>query len=114
MVATLRVCGLLTVNDLPALGYYCAAYARWAEAEEQLKTTPRIFKTPNNHVMPSPWLTISRQNAELATKLLAEFGMTPASRVRVGGTPIPPPEGEDGKKTTVEAGKFTGLVGRPN
>ena len=32
------------------------AYARWVEAEEKLKETPALLKTPSGYVQQSPWV----------------------------------------------------------
>lgn len=42
--------GVLTLADRAALAAYCQAYARWVEAEEKLKETPRLLKTPSGYV----------------------------------------------------------------
>lgn len=76
--------GVLTVVDRAALAAYCQCYAKWVEAERKLKETPPLLKTPSGHVQPSPWVAIANKQLELMGRYMAELGMTPASRSRVG------------------------------
>jgi P27 family predicted phage terminase small subunit len=84
--------GVLTLIDRAALAAYCAAYSRWVEAEEKLKETPTLYKTPSGYVQQSPWLGIANKQMELMGRYMTELGMTPAarSRVAVGTTPPTP------------------------
>jgi P27 family predicted phage terminase small subunit len=82
--------GVLTLVDRAALAAYCQAYGRWVEAEEKLKETPVLLKTPSGYVQQSPWLSVANKQLELMGRYMAELGMTPASRSRVttqGGAP---------------------------
>jgi P27 family predicted phage terminase small subunit len=81
---TLHDMGVLTTIDRAALAAYCQAYARWVEAEERLKETPSLFKTPSGYVQQSPWLAIANKQLELMGRYMTELGMTPAARSRVG------------------------------
>ena len=75
--------GVLTLIDRAALAAYCQAYGRWVEAEERLRETPMLFKTPSGYVQQSPWLGIANKQLELMGRYMTELGMTPASRSRV-------------------------------
>jgi P27 family predicted phage terminase small subunit len=75
--------GVLTLVDRAALAAYCQAYGRWVEAEEKLKETPVLLKTPSGYVQQSPWLSVANKQLELMGRYMAELGMTPASRSRV-------------------------------
>jgi P27 family predicted phage terminase small subunit len=75
--------GVLTLVDRAALAAYCQAYGRWVEAEEKLKETPVMLKTPSGYVQQSPWLSVSNKQLELMGRYMAELGITPASRSRV-------------------------------
>jgi P27 family predicted phage terminase small subunit len=99
--------GVLTLVDRAALAAYCQAYGLWVEAEEKLKETPVMLKTPSGYVQQSPWLSVSNKQLELMGRYMAELGITPASRARVASV-LPPEqqlptlikvifEGEDGK-----------------
>jgi P27 family predicted phage terminase small subunit len=75
--------GVLTAVDRAALAAYCQAYGRWVEAEEKLKETPALYKTPSGYVQQSPWMGIANKQLELMGRYMVELGMTPASRSRV-------------------------------
>lgn len=83
VAGTLHEMGVLTVVDRAGLAAYCQAYGRWVEAEEKLKETPALVKTPSGYVQQSPWLTVANKQLELMGRYMTEFGMTPASRSRV-------------------------------
>ena len=85
VVGILHDMGVLTAIDRAALAAYCQAYGRWVEAEEKLKETPVLFKTPSGYVQQSPWLGIANKQLELMGRYMVELGMTPASRSRVMG-----------------------------
>ncbi len=80
---TLHEMGVLTTIDRAALAAYCQAYGRWVEAEEKMKETPTMLKTPSGYVQQSPWLPVANKQLELMGRYMAELGMTPASRSRV-------------------------------
>jgi P27 family predicted phage terminase small subunit len=83
VAGTLHGMGVLTVVDRAALAAYCVAYGRWVEAEEKLRDTPALVKTPSGYVQQSPWLAVANKQLELMARYMTEFGMTPASRSRV-------------------------------
>ena len=75
---------LLSKADRAALAAYCTAYARWVEAEEQVRKYGTIVKSPEKGFpMKSPYLTIADQSLETMRKFLIEFGLTPSSRSRI-------------------------------
>lgn len=88
---------VLTLADRAALAAYCQAWARWVEAEEQLAKTPRLLKTPSGYVQQSPWLSVANRQMELMGRFMAELGLTPAARARVGAGLADP-----GKAETIE------------
>ncbi|MBI2859182.1 MAG: phage terminase small subunit P27 family [Chloroflexi bacterium] len=69
--------------DVTALAAYCVAYVRWMEAEDRIREHGLLLIAPNGRLMPSPYLSIANKALDQITKLLAEFGMTPASRTRL-------------------------------
>lgn len=83
LVETLVSMGVITVVDRAVLAAYCQAYGRWVEAEEKLKETPLLIKTPSGYVQQSPWLGIANRQMELMGRYMAEIGLTPASRSRI-------------------------------
>jgi P27 family predicted phage terminase small subunit len=84
--------GVLTLADRAALAAYCQAWGRWVEAEEKLKDTPPLLKTPSGYVQQSPWLTIANKQLELMARYMSELGLTPASRSRLS---VPAGQGTD-------------------
>ena len=78
--------GVLSTVDRGALAAYCQSYARWVEAEEQLKKTPALLKTPSGYVQQSPWLSVANKQLELMGRYMVELGITPSSRSRVATT----------------------------
>lgn len=90
--------GVLTLIDRAALAAYCQAWGRWVEAEERLRDTPALIRTPSGHVQQSPWLGVAHRQLELMGRYMVELGMTPASRSRVTVQPRPaePRPGETG------------------
>jgi P27 family predicted phage terminase small subunit len=79
----LQRAGVLTSFDRAALAAYCQAWGRWVEAEERLRETPPLVKTPSGYVQQSPWLTIAHKQLELMGRYMVELGLTPAARSRV-------------------------------
>ncbi len=87
----LQRAGVLTGFDRAAFAAYFQAYGRWVEAEERLKETPALYKTPSGYVQQSPWLTIANKQLELMGRYMVELGLTPAARSRVmSDSPIRP------------------------
>ena len=83
-----RVCeelhriGLLTLVDRAALAGYCQAWARWVEAEEQLKRG-LLVRAKNGTPMQNHYLPIANKALAQILSFAAEFGMTPSARSRV-------------------------------
>ena len=76
--------GILTVADRAAFAAYCQAYALWAEATRKLQETPRLIKAPSGYVQQSPWIAIANKQMELMGRFMAELGITPTARARIG------------------------------
>lgn len=81
----LHQAGLLTNVDRGALAGYCAAYARWAEAERELKKPgiQWIIETDKGNLVQNPLIGIANKSMILMLKFATEFGMTPSARSRV-------------------------------
>jgi P27 family predicted phage terminase small subunit len=75
--------GLLTKLDTRALEGYCVNYGRWVEAEEEIRRTGTVIRSPNGQPTISPYVRVSSDSYQAWTKALIEFGMTPSSRSRV-------------------------------
>jgi P27 family predicted phage terminase small subunit len=82
--------GILTDLDRPGLAAYCASWAQWLEAQEELKKGV-IFKAPKTgYPMVSPWVFIASAAAKQMHRFLTEFGLSPASRTRIKGSAAGP------------------------
>jgi P27 family predicted phage terminase small subunit len=83
IVPELTAIGILSSADRTQLAIYCAAYARWVEAEEMLQWHGAMMKSPNGHPMQSPYLHTAHKEQEIILRIASEFGFTPASRSRI-------------------------------
>ncbi len=88
--------GLLTEIDGDALGAYCQLYADWVRLENeiredksdiQLKHTIDAAGNEFLEMKPNPRIVMKRETLKLMKSFLAEFGMTPSSRSRIGVQP---------------------------
>ena len=83
--------GLLTNVDRAALAAYCAAYARWADAEKQIQKFGAVIKSPKSGFpIPNPYVTIANTSMDHMRKYMVEFGLTPSSRSRLQVEPVKP------------------------
>jgi P27 family predicted phage terminase small subunit len=83
LATPLHEAGILTLADRGALAAYCQAWARWVEAEEKLKTTPILIRSPSGYAQQSPWLSIANKQLELMGRYMSELGLTPVARERL-------------------------------
>jgi P27 family predicted phage terminase small subunit len=83
MAPLLYDAGLLTKIDVTALATYCQCYARWCEAEEEIRRTGTVIKTTKGQPMLSPFLKVANIALQQLMRMLVEFGMSPSSRSRV-------------------------------
>ena len=86
--------GLISDLDLAAFAAYCTAYGRWVEAEQSLKDFGVMLKSPNGFPIQSPYLAVANRAMEQMRSLLADFGMSPASRTRVSAVAAEPEDDE--------------------
>jgi P27 family predicted phage terminase small subunit len=84
----LAVLGLLTNIDRTALALYCQSWGRWIEAETAFRQYGLMVKSPSGFPMQSPYLAVANKSMEQMRQLLTEFGMSPASRTRLGVNPV--------------------------
>lgn len=84
IVPDLDAMGVLTRVDRSALAAYCATWSRWRDAEEKLqKFGPVLKPTASGYLPQSPFVALARTYLEEMTRLMREFGLTPASRSRL-------------------------------
>jgi P27 family predicted phage terminase small subunit len=92
VIVTLDQLGLVTTLDRAALAGYCQAWSRWVDAEMKLREYGAVLKSPTKGVpLLSPYLTIANRALEQMRQFLSEFGMSPASRTRIGTDEPPAP-----------------------
>ena len=82
----LAAVGRLTALDRASLAVYCVAYAAWLEAVAALQQYGTMMKSPNDYPIQSPYVSVANKNAELMLRIAADFGLTPASRMRMQGS----------------------------
>lgn len=83
--------GLLSGLDRAALGAYCQAYGRWAQAERALaKMTNQadglIIKTISGNMIQNPLVGVANKAMSDMMRYAAEFGMTPSARSRISAS----------------------------
>jgi P27 family predicted phage terminase small subunit len=84
--------GLLTVLDRAVLAMYCQAWGHWLAAERALRAMAErdpagrglLVKTANGNAIQNPLVGIANTEARMMISCGTEFGMTPASRSRIG------------------------------
>lgn len=87
---------VLTEADRTALAAYAHEFAAWREAENKATTLGAvIFSEKTGAPYLNPWRNIASNHFKNMVKLMAEFGLTPASRARIEAQP------EDEKKLTL-------------
>ncbi len=91
----LHACGLLTAVDRAALGMYCAAYGRWADAERKVQDLGVVILSPNKFPIHSPFLAVANKAMDQMIRLLSELGLSPAARTRIEVVPPNPTDAED-------------------
>ena len=75
--------GILDEIDGAALANYCQIWERMIEAEEKLRQTGMIVKSPKGYPMQSPYLQVINKCLEQIKFYLSVFGMTPSDRTRL-------------------------------
>jgi P27 family predicted phage terminase small subunit len=86
----LAAMGLLTELEGEALSLYCVTYSRWRLALEELHSIGISVETGQGSLKPNPAAAVVAESSRLMASLLAEFGLTPASRSRVAAASEPP------------------------
>ena len=84
--------GLLKTIDRSMFENFVMAVNLSHEANERMKISPMLIKTPSGIVVENPLLRIIRQQAMLIKLFGSELGFSPAARTRIA---ISEPEPED-------------------
>ena len=90
--------GVLLALDRVMLASYCATYARWRAAQDQITEHGLTYETTTingRQVKANPAVAIAASASQQMRLLATEFGMTPASRSRVTATNPPDESGRD-------------------
>lgn len=77
--------GLYTEADYAALAMYCQAWGRWVEAERKIDETGGAVLTSKDvgNLYQNPHSATANKAFDQVRKMLAEFGLTPATRARL-------------------------------
>lgn len=83
--------GILSGLDRAALGAYCQAYGRWAQAERALAKMSNqadglIIKTVSGNMIQNPLVGVANKAMSDMMRYAVEFGMTPSARSRVSAS----------------------------
>jgi P27 family predicted phage terminase small subunit len=89
--------GLLTVLDVAPLAAYCASYALWRQASEQLDSL--TVETEKGELRRHPLIKVVADAASDMVAFSSHFGLTPVARTRIA----------DGIHSKLP-GKFDGLI----
>lgn len=82
--------GLLTTVDRAALAAYCASWARWVDAEENLQKFGAVIRSPKSGFpIQNPYVGVANTALDHLRKFASEFGMTPSSRSRINVSSAP-------------------------
>ena len=76
---------VLTEADLVALAAYCVVFARWQEAENDIRARGVMVapKPGSKNLIQNPLLSVANKSLQQMLRLLAEFGLTPSTRTRI-------------------------------
>ena len=83
LVPELLQAGLVTPIFEGLLAAYCTVFARWIEAERELRKTSKLVKSPTGYPLQNPWLAISNRAIEQMRQLSGELGLSAAALTRV-------------------------------
>ena len=85
LVPILLGLGTLSLADAEALATLCEVYAATQACLLELRATGPVMRTDLGGVKPNPAGPLYRSLVALQASLMGEFGLTPSSRVRLGG-----------------------------
>jgi len=84
--------GVLTEADLTALAVYCRTCGEYWRAIEQMDREggPLYVSPKTGYAMVSPLFSVAQRCADQMRRLMVEFGLTPAARVKLSVEPEEP------------------------
>ena len=86
VVPLLEEMGVLAAIDSAALAAYCQTFEQWSNLEDVIKKDKKLAADDENKLSLRDNLSVGRSLIQIRNQMrmmLAEFGMTPASRGRV-------------------------------
>lgn len=107
ITAELKSIGLVSRLDLGLLAVWCAAYGDFVQAERALKRGGLVKKGDDGVWRRNPWLMVKSKAVEQMVRIGSEFGLSPASRPRLGR--IPAGGGIEGDHGTIPAAESDAL-----
>jgi len=78
---------VMTEADRVALAAYAHQYGKWLEAERMVQEQGAVLISDKGGAYINPWQNIANGALKTMRSLMAEFGMTPASRTRISAEP---------------------------
>lgn len=99
----LHALGLLSAADVAALSLAAAAWSDYRAASEQIRRLGAVLTGKKGMQYQSPYVAIRHRAEERLRHWLAEFGLTPSSRMRLRVAPAPADEIEAALSLTTGA-----------
>ncbi len=100
LTTELRALGIITVLDLGLLAAWCTAWGDYVQAERELRREGLVVESRDRGPVRNPWFLVRNKAIEQMLRIGSEFGLSPASRPRLGRRePAPAPDqftGRDG------------------
>lgn len=84
LIPLLQQLGTITLADAEALAVLCEVYAAAQSCLLELRASGPVMKTDLGGVKPNPAGPLFRSLVALQVQIMAEFGLTPSSRARLG------------------------------
>lgn len=94
---------VMTEADRLALAALASQFAKWLEAERMVQVGGRVLTSEKGGMYLNPWEGIANTALKNMTALMAQFGLTPASRARIEAQP------EEEKQTSLAEKLFAGV-----
>jgi len=95
MVLLLDSQDILQRTDRVALAAYCGLYSQWAASEVAIKRDGILIVNDKGSTVEHPAVKIKTKTLTAIRGYLSEFGLTPATRQRLGGGLKPAKPGDD-------------------
>jgi P27 family predicted phage terminase small subunit len=84
--------GISATIDHAQVEGYCVAYARWVDAEHNLKEQGAVVRSPSGYPIQNPYLSIANEALRQLRLFAAELGLSPSARTKIHVQPRPAPD----------------------